>query len=138
MLLIRYLDNQHRSGTIMFNKCNMTARNRLGFIKWIQLIINVVVFTVYCYSQQLCVWPLQLNHASWREQKCPNFETVAKGDSIQTPTRNTQALSIASPGFYRRATALHNVVFQIKDLIQLHRHVGGTDINRMQRSAALK
>ena len=55
MVLIRCLDNQHQSGTIMFNKCNVTARNRLGLIKWIQLIINVVVFTVVLLSTAMCV-----------------------------------------------------------------------------------
>ena len=40
---------------------------------------------------------------SWREQKCPNFETVVKGNRIR-------ALSIASLAFYHWATALQRHV----------------------------
>ena len=39
--------------------------------------------------------------AQWRERKCPNFETVAKGIW-------TRDLSLASPAFYHWAIALHN------------------------------
>ena len=35
------------------------------------------------------------------ERKCPNFDMVAKGIRTRAPT-------IASPAFYRRATAFHN------------------------------
>ena len=47
------------------------------------------------------VWIVIHLSEAWREWKCPNFETVAKG--IQT-----QALSIASPTFYRWAVTLHD------------------------------
>ena len=49
------------------------------------------------------ILPSQLG-CQWRERKCPIFETVAKGDS-------NPAHLIASPAFYRWATALHSKTF---------------------------
>ena len=42
---------------------------------------------------------------SEENEKCPIFETVAKGI-------RTRALSIASPAFYHWATALHNEIWK--------------------------
>ena len=51
------------------------------------------------YSQVL-IYTAEWTRVSWREQKCPSFEKVAKGI-------RTWALSIACPAFYRSDTALH-------------------------------
>ena len=49
------------------------------------------------YSQGLIYTP-EWTEVSWRERKCPSFETAAKGI-------RTRASSIESPAFYRWATA---------------------------------
>ena len=55
----------------------------------------------HCLDSQVLIFTAESTEASWRERKCQNFETVAKGI-------RTRALSIASPAFYHSATALQN------------------------------
>ena len=53
---------------------------------------------------RVLIYTAEWTGASWIERKFPNFEMVAKGI-------RTRALSIASPAFYSRATALHDTYF---------------------------
>ena len=64
-----------------------------------QRLFTHISTTVY---SQVLIYTAESTEASWRERKCPNFETVAKGIW-------TRALSIASPAFYHWATMLHCV-----------------------------
>ena len=55
-----------------------------------QRLFTHISTTVY---SQVLIHTAESTEASWRERKCPNFETVAK-------RIRTRALSIASPAFY--------------------------------------
>ena len=55
---------------------------------------------------QILIYTAEWTGASWRERKCPIFETVAKGI-------RTRVLSIASPPFYHWATAYGRCYFSL-------------------------
>ena len=61
------------------------------------------------YSQVL-IYTDEWTEASWRELKCPNVETVAKGI-------RTRARFIASSEFYCRATGLHMDHLKLRDML---------------------
>ena len=67
----------------------------LGGILGMQQLCATIIHSHFQHSHTA-----EWTKASWREQKCPNFETVAKGI-------RTRALSIVSPAFYHWATMLH-------------------------------
>ena len=56
-----------------------------------QRLFTHISTTVY---SQVLIYTAESTEASWRERKCPNFETVTTGI-------RTRALSIASLGFYQ-------------------------------------
>ena len=51
---------------------------------------------------QVLIYTAEWTEASWRERKCPNFETAAEGIW-------TRALSVEKPEFYSWATGLHKI-----------------------------
>ena len=59
-----------------------------------QRLFTHIPTTVY---SQVLIYTAESTEASWRERKCPNFETVAKGI-------RTRALSVVSLAFYHWAT----------------------------------
>ena len=67
----------------------------------LQLTANIST-TVY---SRVLICAAEWTRASWRERKCPNVKTVAKGI-------RTRAHLITSPAFYHWATALHKHNFQ--------------------------
>ena len=61
------------------------------------VLISCIVMNVLSYCAHYSMYIPEWTGASWRERKCPNFETAAKGIL-------TQALSIETLAFYRWST----------------------------------
>ena len=80
-------------------------RHQLGF-SWKHSRISSSNYAQWLFTQmsttiysQVLIYSAEWTGASRRERKCPNFETVPKGIRTRAPL-------IASPAFYRWATAL--------------------------------